>query len=95
MKKKYVLKNKRRFGIFIGMLIILLAGLLLTTISFGYSDKSYEKIIVHTGDTLWDIAKRYSEGKDIWKTIYCIKKANNLTTSDISVGQELIIPEMR
>lgn len=42
--------------------------------------------IVQKGDSLWSIAKRFNVG------INEIKNANNLTSSLISVGQQLIIP---
>lgn len=50
-------------------------------------------VTVHTGDTLWDIAKKYADGKDdIRYIIYSIKDRNGLQTADIKPGQKLIIP---
>lgn len=55
-----------------------------------------ERIVtVSAGDTLWDIAKRYVEGKDdIRFVIYMIKERNDLTDANIKPGQKLIIPSI-
>lgn len=42
--------------------------------------------IVKSGDSLWAIAKRYGI------TVEQLKKANNLTSNTLSIGQKLIIP---
>lgn len=47
------------------------------------SDENY---IVKRNDTLWSIAKKYGI------TVYDIKKENNLSSSNIKVGQILKIP---
>lgn len=50
-------------------------------------------VTVHTGDTLWDIAKKYADGSDdIRYIIYIIKDRNGLKSADIKPGQKLIIP---
>ncbi len=50
-------------------------------------------MIVSSGDTLWAIAAEYAtEGSDIRKIVYSIKKRNNLTGSSLQAGQTLIIP---
>ena len=52
-----------------------------------------EVVIVLSGDTLWDIAGRYTDNtKDIRKTVFEIKERNQLTTVNLMPGQELIIP---
>ncbi|MGO4544825.1 LysM peptidoglycan-binding domain-containing protein [Paenibacillus sp. 2TAB23] len=52
-------------------------------------------VTVHSGDTLWAIAKRYSDSKhDIRYIIYRIKDRNELNTSEINPGQTLIIPSI-
>jgi LysM repeat protein len=52
-------------------------------------------IVVHTGDTLWEIAKQFTDGKqDIRFVIYLIKDRNNLQSSEIMPGQKLIIPSI-
>lgn len=61
------------------------------------SRETYENNLKHavsSGDTLWSIAKEYK--KDDVSTaefVYKIKKTNKLVSSDINVGDLLIIPE--
>ena len=56
-------------------------------------NKYYTSITVESGDTLWDIAREYkkSETSDINSYIDEIKSINNLTSDNITAGQNLII----
>lgn len=66
-----------------------------TYMTVSASPEIYEKqvITVHTGDTLWDIAADWSgRDEDIREVILRIQKENKLTGSDLSVGQQLVIP---
>lgn len=66
-----------------------------TYMTVSASPEIYEKqvITVHTGDTLWDIAAEWSgKEEDIREVIMRIQKENKLTGSDLSVGQQLVIP---
>lgn len=57
------------------------------------AENTYTKITIYKGDTLWSIAKEYGpKNKDIRKTIYEIKELNNLKTSILIPGEQLIIP---
>lgn len=64
--------------------------LLIPNVSFDddFSD-DFEGLIyvVKSGDTLWNIAKKYNV------SVNQIKDANNLTSNMLSIGQELVIPE--
>ncbi|WP_138751066.1 cell division suppressor protein YneA [Paenibacillus sinopodophylli] len=52
-------------------------------------------VLVHSGDTLWAIAKRYSDSKhDIRYIIYRIQERNDLKTAEIKSGQKLVIPTL-
>jgi LysM repeat protein len=52
-----------------------------------------KKIIVNSGDTLWDIASMHvSKGQNIRSYISDIKKLNGLTSSSVNVGDVLILP---
>lgn len=92
MRKRYVLKNKRRFCTAIIALSVVLSTLFFATSSYGSAEKQYETITVQSGDTLWEIADRYNKGGDIRRIIYEIKEANNLTGSMIYAGDILRIP---
>ena len=66
-----------------------------TYMTVSASPDIYEKqiITVHTGDTLWDIASDWSsKDEDIREVILRIQKENKLTGSNLSVGQQLVIP---
>ena len=53
--------------------------------------KEYITYIVQPNDTLWSIAEEYGTDGDVRKTVYEIKKVNQLQSSDITVGEELLI----
>ena len=66
-----------------------------TYMTVSASPEIYEKrvITVHTGDTLWDIAAKWGgRDEDVREVILRIQKENNLTGSDLAVGQQLVIP---
>lgn len=96
MKRRYVLKNKRRFATLITLflMISIFAGLIITVeATSNESFESYKKITVQKGDTLWEIALRLDSESDPRVMIYKIKKLNNLENSYIYEGQELLIPQ--
>ena len=100
MKIKIV--NLRRFicSIVILLGIIVVLSLVLAKPTLSHGDVEYKKIYVSNGDTLWQIASEqskenpYYENKDINSIIYNIKKINNLQNSNLSIGQELLIPTL-
>jgi LysM repeat protein len=52
-----------------------------------------KKIIVNSGDTLWDIASSHvSKGQNIRSYIANIKRLNGLTSSSVNAGDVLILP---
>lgn len=93
MKRKYVLKKKARFFSILTILVIAATTLFYATSAYGYKAPTYRTVAVKSGDTLWDIAKRYSTSGDIRLNIYKIKKLNKLASSDIYEGTVLKIPE--
>ena len=50
------------------------------------TDTGYTEYVVRSGDTLWLLAQRYNT------TVDAIKKLNNLTDDNLSIGQVLRIP---
>lgn len=53
----------------------------------------YIKVTVEEGDTIWNIAKPYYDGKSDYRDlIYNIKEINELDQYIIFPGQEIIIP---
>lgn len=96
MKKRYVLKNKRRFMITLAIAISIICSVFLfaTTKTKGYAEVKYNEIVITSGDTLWDIAADvYGSNCDIRKKVSVIRKANDMSTSELVVGQVLLIPQ--
>ncbi len=59
-------------------------------------EKYYTSIEIMPGDTLWDIAERYSVSYcSINDYIAEVKSANNLTSDDITAGGYLVVPVYR
>ncbi|AOT72917.1 cell division suppressor protein YneA [Geosporobacter ferrireducens] len=90
--------NKLRFMRCLALIILLLVAStgLLMKISSAESirkEKNYFEMYIKSGDTLWDLAKRYTpKGKDLRKTIYEISILNELDSTDIYPGQIIKIP---
>ena len=96
MKKRYVLKNKRKFIIALAIVISIISSIFLiaTTKTEGYSEITYKEIVVTHGDTLWDIvSETYGNNINIRKKVSLVRKANAMSTSEIMVGQVLLLPE--
>lgn len=93
MNKRYILKNRRRFYIFVMIVIIAVSSVsLVSTVNGADTAEDYTSIVVESGDTLWDLAKEYSGGKDLRQYIRKIEKANNITGSIIYEGDVLKMP---
>ena len=77
-------------------LVLLLTSAVVARATDGSRDESVTPRIeleVTPGDTLWDIAAAYTEpGDDVRETIYEIKRANQLESSVIVVGEILVVP---
>lgn len=97
--KKYRIRSKFRFTVFIAVMVVSMAFLSGTV--FGLNDASslseepsYLSVKVQSGDTLWNIASEYGP-KDIdrRKVIYEICRLNDIDAGSIQPGQSLLIPE--
>lgn len=92
--------NAKRFILSSTILFLLIFIGLSALVNIAYSSNNvkYKTIYVSQGDTLWTIASKeqeknhYYEDDDIRDIIYDIKKVNNLSRSNLEVGQELKIP---
>ena len=91
-KKKFI----RSTSITVCLIIFLI--LMLANISFSHTEVNYKEISVSSGDTLWNIANYeknnndYFENKDIRDIVAEIKYLNNLNTSNLNIGDMLIVP---
>lgn len=93
-RKRYVLRNKRRFTSLVTVFVLVFVLMSMAVIAGAHeSEKAYfEMIKVRQGDTLWEIANKHCTNKDVREYIYDIKKLNNLEDSYIYVGQSLYLP---
>ncbi len=95
MKKRYVLKDKRRFMIAIAIVLTVTAATLFIAFDkiSGYSEPSYLEVVVTRGDTMWDIIQEvYGENTDIRRMISSVKRINGLENTDIYEGQVMLLP---
>ena len=66
---------------------------LFSIISFSESNSNFIKHEIQSGESLWLIASQYhGQNVDLRKIIYEIKKINQIDSSVISPGKELLIP---
>lgn len=95
-KKRTVITNRRRFFTFL-LLLAVCVNILFIYIYLPKNTQAdaVEKtriITVCAGDTLWSIAEEHVGESDIRNSIYEIKKLNELKTSELTIGQELLVP---
>lgn len=94
--------NKKKFirSIIIILGLITFISLFISNISFSHGETTYKTIYVSNGDTLWSIAKdeqennNYYENKTIREVVSNIKTINNLSNSNLSINQKLVIPSI-
>ncbi len=91
--------NKKKFVRTTSILIIVILALI------AFTKKTYSKVeinyiedYIYEGDTLWSIAKEqisgntYFNNKEIREVIDELKNLNNLSSSNLSVGDKIKIP---
>lgn len=84
-------KQRRAAGVF--LLIIILISLYLGICATAENTVSETLVIVSPNDTLWDICnKNKPDNVDLRKYISKVKYMNKLETAELSVGQELVLP---
>ncbi len=102
MRKRLVLKNKKRFALFVTFIVVIVTSFIFATYVYGYksgdreNEEGYRRtVMVKSGDTLWDIAEKYAVNTDIRKYIYEIRKINGLDDYTIFPGNILVLPDNR
>ena len=97
MNKKYRIKSKVRFTLFLTIAMLFVFTLVGTISGLNNSESltkdSYTEIRVQTGDTLWDLAEKFGpDNKDIREVVYQICEVNDISADSIFPGQTLLIP---
>lgn len=101
MRKKIVIVNAKRFTLFCMTLVLSVISAAVvatnaytsTSVALANERVSTITVYVRSGDTLWDIAKANNPRKiDVRDLIYEIKEYNNMKTSNIQVGDEIVVP---
>ncbi|HEY8499615.1 MAG TPA: LysM peptidoglycan-binding domain-containing protein [Clostridia bacterium] len=93
MKKRYYLKDRKRFDAFLFFIALML--LFIGTVSLSNAGNIITEcrlVTVNHGDTLWEIAGKYRGSSEIREYIYKIRKINNLDSAVIYAGQTLKLP---
>ncbi|GAB3529169.1 hypothetical protein GCM10027402_32260 [Arthrobacter monumenti] len=89
--------------LFLGLPLMLLAALLVTTLGLfnspatastegSLSATSNVSYTVRPGDTVWKVAEVIADGRDTRDVVQSIMAVNDLETSVIQVGQQLFLP---
>ena len=90
-KKKFIISNLIVFS-------ILFIGIYVSKATLSNSMIHYTETYIEEGDTLWKIASceqkynEYYKNKEIREIVNNIKSVNNLKSSNLTVGQKIIIP---
>ena len=77
------------------LMVTLMAFFLLLATGADAGTPSTEPIYYHVqaGDTLWGIAAQIAEpGQDVREVIHDVRRAHELSSSTLAVGQTLILP---
>lgn len=73
--------------------LLLYSGYVLGTCAAADEVYTTKTVTVYSGDTMWDIASRWTEdGEDVRAVIYRICEANGLASTDLHPGQKIIVP---
>lgn len=97
MKKKYRIKSKIRFTLFMTFAILIVFSVSGTIIGAFNAESLtkpvYSEINVQSGDTLWNLAQEFGpDSKDIRVVVHEICKINDITADSIHPGQKILIP---
>lgn len=93
MNRKYFLKNRKRFYLFVMIMSIALSFVFVgAAVNGADTNPAYTTVTVKLGDTLWGLAKEYNKAGDIRKYIHKIEMINNINDSIIYEGDIIKLP---
>lgn len=91
--------NKKKFIRSISILVLVISSLIIfSKNTYSKGEITYKEIFIYGGDTLWSISKneiknnKYFENRDIRDVISELKDINNLSESNLKVGEKIKIP---
>ena len=98
MNKKYRIKSRFRFTLFITIVLVLIISIVGTVIGLNTVDSltknTYSEIQIQSGDTLWDLAREFGpDDQDVRKVVHAICTLNNISAASIRPGQTILIPK--
>ncbi|MBR0596609.1 cell division suppressor protein YneA [Sinanaerobacter chloroacetimidivorans] len=98
IKRKYRIKSKVRFTIFMAIVLFFMITSMNTIIGLNTSDSltkmTYTEIQIQPGDTLWNIAKEFGPtGFDTRSVIYEICEINHISADSLIPGQKILVPD--
>ncbi len=87
------LTKKGKMCLLFVLVTVLLTVVVAMNIGASASEENIQYIshIVEPDDTLWSLAEEYGTDGDIRKTIYDIKRLNQLDSSDLVIGTRILI----
>lgn len=80
------------------LIFTIISLILLSNNAFSHQEMRYKTIYVSSGDTIWSIAKDeikendFFQNKSTREVVYQIQNINQLSSSEIYIGQKLLIP---
>ena len=95
--KKYKIKSRNRFTLFVALMIVFMVMTSNTLLGFNnassLTERAYIEITVEAGDTLWDIANEYMTGYgDVRRAVYTLCVLNGIAAHELRAGLTLRIP---
>lgn len=88
--------RKARKNFLILLTVVLITGI--GTIAMGAQTQKtgevyYESVLIHSGDTLWDIAAEYkADGEKTKHMVGKIQKLNQMRSEHIRAGERILVP---
>lgn len=96
MKRKKITVDYKKLCRSISILSLLIISIMAFSGNFNGSamvgEQKFELVLIHPGDTLWDIAGEYVTDGDVRDKINEIKKFNNLKSSALVAYETIKIP---
>jgi len=87
------LKRRQEFIIKIFISVMICFTLILATVTVTQAiNKKYQTIIIKKGETIWNIASKISNGKDVKSLVSEISSVNGIQADFVKSGQKIIVP---